>query len=167
MRKKSCLFIVSLLIVCELHAQDGSNIIYKRVKQLGKSDINRFVHLDFYRNSFRTKSRDTIIINFGNKPIKFIEHRQDDGYNNWFREQYLESVKNEDGTSIRITQSCIDRIRKDTLYVTNYYEFFDKEMNPIAGKSEIMKGKYPTKIIYGVLIDADRKRLVRHGRYRR
>jgi hypothetical protein len=95
-------FLIALTSWTTLLGQDGSDIIYGTVGKLDQSFIGDFVHLDFYSKSFRGTPVDTIIIKIENSSMKFVERRKDNGFNNWFNEQCLESVDKVQGREIRL-----------------------------------------------------------------
>src|ERR1700690_3982461 len=84
------LAIVFISVTCL--AQDGSDMRYIPIKKIDKSFIGKFAHLDFYNNSYYGAKLDTVLIIVDSKPIRFIEHRVDDGLNQWFSQQYLFSL---------------------------------------------------------------------------
>lgn len=132
------------------HAQDGSNILYGSVDQLDKTYLGDFIHIDFYRRSFRGKMVDTVSIKIGGRQIKFLEHRQDNGYNNWFEEQFLIAVGINDDLSMRIPKSKLIKVTADSIYVTNYIEFYNKDGRLVSNREE--EDKYSKKIIAEILV---------------
>ncbi|MFN9861914.1 MAG: hypothetical protein ACK55U_00740 [Bacteroidota bacterium] len=135
-----------------LLGQDGSDILYGTVDKLDKSYIGDFLHLDFYNKSFRGKPVDTIAIKIENSSIRFVERRKDNGFNNWFNQQWLESLDNVDGKKIKIVKSRLDKITADSVFVTNYLEFFTDDK---LEKEKELKNSFPRTIIVGVLVSAD------------
>ena len=154
-----------LLLILNLtsFAQDGSDIFYTPIKALNSSYIGKFAHIDFYRESFFPFARDgeraidTVTINIDDKPIKFIEVRKDDGYNNWFSRQYLESVEGFDGQKIRISKCKIDDVTKDSIMVTLYIEYYDSQNKLLADKSKQQASSFKKEIISEVLIQFVRR----------
>ena len=136
------------------YGQDGSDILYAKVNKLDNSYIGDFVHLDFYNRSFGGKIIDTVLVTVDNKPIKFFEHRQDNGFNNWFRGQYLQSVNLDADEYIRIVKSRLDKITADSITVTNYMEYYVKE-KPITAKAREISATFPCGIIAEVLVSAE------------
>lgn len=67
------------------------------------------------------------MLSFGDKPVEFKEHREDDGYNNWFKDQYLESTDKK----IRIREFKFTGIEENTLTFTGYFNVvpFEKEFS--------------------------------------
>lgn len=102
-------------------AQDGGDMQYLDMAEVDSSIVGRTVHLDFYRNSSfyvwahgrGEKGVDKVSLDIKGKQVEFIEHREDDGYNNWFNQQYLESADKK----IRITEFKLLEIRKNTIRV--------------------------------------------------
>lgn len=141
-----------LLFYTTGYAQDGSDMRYIPIKKLNRSFIGKFAHIDFYRNSFGGLNVDTVIIKIDNIPVKFIEHRIDDGLNNWFSEQYLKSVDILQGLTIRINKCKIDSISRDSILVTNYYDYYDSNNNLLPQKSSQEKYWFKKAIIIEVLI---------------
>ena len=87
---------IFIFVTSWVTAQDGSDIIYFDAKKIDSSLIGKFIQIDFYNNSFGSNKfpeviADTITLNFL-KRQKFKEIRNDDCFNNWFSEQYLEST---------------------------------------------------------------------------
>jgi hypothetical protein len=136
-----------------LQAQDGSDIIYAKISQLDSSFVGDYAHLDFYRRSFFGRDIDTVNIDLDGRPVRFAEHRKDNGYNNWFNEQYLETVTKENGLAIRIVKCRLDSISKDSVFVTNYLESYDNN-NLITYESQEIVSVFPRDIIAEVLISA-------------
>jgi hypothetical protein len=154
------LFIFLMLISSSFAlAQDGSDMSYVEIKNLNKSHAGRWAHPDFYNLSspFRTKNVkiDTVSININGRKIDFIEHRVDDGYNNWFREQYLESVEDFDGLKLRLTKCKILKIKKDSISVTGYFDYFDAQNEIVPKKSFTEKLSFKKKRIVEVLLKSE------------
>src|SRR4029453_8224914 len=89
------ILVADLSGLTNLKAQDGSDILYLKPNQLDTSFVGDYVHLDFFNRSFHGKPLDTVRLFFNNAPIRFVEHRVDDGFNNWFNEQSLQSIDRE------------------------------------------------------------------------
>lgn len=136
--------------------QDGSNIWYIKGQYLDSSSVNEFVHLDFYRRSFRGKPLDTVSIQLNGKPIKFVERRKDDGFNNWFFEQYLESLEFIDKQKIRIEKCQIKEVRLDSILVVNYFVFYDASKKVLPEKSFRQECWFRRDIIQEVLVWRER-----------
>jgi hypothetical protein len=121
-------FLIFLLHYASCFGQDGSDIKYVPIKNLDNSFIGKFAHLDFNRKSFHSRNIDTIIIKIDKIPVRFQEHRVDNGFNNWFSQQYLISLDKVDGYFVKLTKCKIARITKDSILVINYLEHYDIDM---------------------------------------
>ena len=137
-----------------LQAQDGSDIMYGKIDQLDSSFIGDYAHLDFYRKSMFGRNIDTVTVDLDGQQIRFVEHRIDNGYNNWFKDQYLETLDKIDRLTIRIVKCRLDSITTDSFFVTNYLEYYDDKNNLIADKSRQIMSSFPRDIIAEVLISA-------------
>ena len=113
-------FVVAFFILFQaavLFAQDGSDIDYVKPEELNKSHVGRKIQLDFYRRSFGSefdedpRAVDKISLAINGRQIEFVERRVDDGFNNWFSEQYLESVDKK----IRIKEFELLGIEKEAI----------------------------------------------------
>lgn len=100
-----------------LFGQDGSNMWYIKPEKLDKSYIGKQLHIDFYRRSFGGFNLDKVFIEIKGKKIEFIEHREDDGFNNWFMDQRLESVDIVDNVKIIIKNFKLLEIDKESILV--------------------------------------------------
>ena len=152
MNKIAVTLSIALLYCVNVLAQDGSDIVYCKINKLKSSDIGREAHLDFYRRSFRRVYIDTVTINIQNKPVKFIEHREDNGFNNWFTMQYLESVELIDGMRIKVIKSKITAITSDSIQVDNYIQYYSASNALIESKSFIEPYWFKKRIINEILI---------------
>ncbi len=118
--------LLTLSIFC--NAQDGSDIRYFAPKAIDSSFIGKEVHLDFYRRSFGGLNIDTLTIVVDKNPIRYIEHRKDNGYNNWFNQQYLEALDTINGIHTTINSWTIQNVIKDSILVKpNFGLRFPKE----------------------------------------
>lgn len=126
--KKFFLFtIISILIVSYSIAQDGSNIRYYEPNNLDNSLIGKYCHLDFGKESFAGRSIDTIEIDVKGQLMKFYEHRKDNGFNNWFNEQYLIRVEDKNQVSTRLKDSQIDSLTNDKIYLTSVLSYYSNK----------------------------------------
>ncbi|MFT3822621.1 MAG: hypothetical protein QM731_01830 [Chitinophagaceae bacterium] len=157
------LHILLLLLypVCSL-AQDGSDILYIPVSKLNGSYTGKYVHLDFYRISHGVNSRDkkrkntttdTVVINIGNNPITFTEHREDDGFNNWFFQQYLFARDTAKNQTIRITKFRLDNVTPDSIRVTSFINYYDTKNEPLPALSQ-QQHTFSRKIISQILVSS-------------
>jgi len=150
------ILVADLSGLTNLKAQDGSDILYLKPNQLDTSFVGDYVHLDFFNRSFHGKPLDTVRLFFNNAPIRFVEHRVDDGFNNWFNEQYLQSIDRQDGLILRITKSRIESVTSELIWVTHFISSFDpnkKEPAPLA--TYTIEVAYSKRMIAEVLVSAD------------
>ncbi|MBI3221218.1 MAG: hypothetical protein HYZ44_17040 [Bacteroidetes bacterium] len=152
MKTQLIIFLITLTSATTLLGQDGSNILYGTVDKLDNSYIGDFVHLDFYNNSYRGTTLDTIAIEIEGKSMKFVERRRDNGNNNWFNQQYLESLDKVAGQKIKIVKLRLDKITTDSVFVTSYLEFFT--VDKLEKKKEV-KNRFSRTIIAAVLVSAN------------
>ncbi len=148
------IILVALTTWTPLRGQDGSDILYRAVDRLDESYIGDFVHLDFYSRSFRGIAIDTIAIVVEGKLTKFVEHRKDNGFNNWFDRQYLESLEKTDGLIIRVMKSRLDKITTDSVFVTSFLEYY-RDDTLLPERSKEIANEFPRTIIAEVLVSAD------------
>ena len=125
MQMKIHLTLILLLLAAwtYTYGQDGSDIKYFKVEGIDSSLKGQAVHLDFYRRSFGGRTLDTVIIKIENQPIRFVESRKDNGFNNWFSEQSLESLDSMNGVRIKIVNWIVLAISKDSILVKPNFEF--------------------------------------------
>jgi len=135
--------------------QDGSDIKYFETKAIDSTFIGKSVHIDFYNNSFAARKIDTVEIIVNNRPIKFIEHRQDDGLNNWFSRQCLTAMNYNEQEQLKIVKAVIIRVTEDSILVSNYFELHNKKNEPLPGKSFIQENWVDKKIISMVLVKSE------------
>ena len=122
--------ILIILSTIPLNAQDGSDIWYVDENEIDSSLIGRFIQVDFYNksfgsNKFKSVEPDTVQINFIDK-AEFVELRNDDYFNNWFFEQYLEST-NVEGKKLRIQKMKLLSFSKDSLLVKLFGHYYTTE----------------------------------------
>jgi hypothetical protein len=115
--------------------QDGSDIRYFKFSDVNQSLIGQFIHIDFFNRSFAGGQIDTVSIIIDNKPTRFFEVRNDNGYNNWFSQQYLEAVQKVNGIIIRISKFKLETITSSSIQVTMYIDFYDGTNNQLPDKS--------------------------------
>ncbi len=102
-------------------SQDGSDMWYVKPEKLDKSYIGRFHHIDFYRESFGGFKLDEVTLKINGKDIEFIEHREDDGFNNWFIDQHLESVNKFNDIKLIIDKFKLLEISEKDILVLAYF----------------------------------------------
>ena len=152
--KKIELIILALLCFSNLLAQDGSDIQYVKDGNIDSSLIGKYAHIDFHKRSFNSASLDSIKILIDEDSILFIENRVDNGYNNWFHQQYLESKKPVDGEIIRIAKTKIKEISSSSIFVDLYVDYFKVNNDRIKSNTGIVKNvKFNRKVISELLID--------------
>ncbi len=137
------------------NAQDGSNIIYLKPGQLDRSYIGDTVHIDFYRRSFGGQQIDTVNLVIENTYVKFIEHRVDDGFNNWFGQQYLESMEKINGYTIRVNKCRLERFETNSTIFTIYFDFYTGRSRNTPVKTEIVTAGFDNKMIAEILVSAE------------
>lgn len=136
-------------------SQDGSDIRYIKTADLNETHIGPKVQFDFYNRSFGGLKIDTISIAVADKSIKFVEHREDDGYNNWFTRQYLESLDSIGNFKLRLIYSKIFALTRDEISVTNYFNLYDKNNQPLFDTPFTRQNSYRRKSIVEVLVTGD------------
>ena len=155
---KKIIILIILTFTVNVFAQDGSDIKYVKVSDLNNSHIGKMVHLDFYNRSFnglnfdKKDLNDTIKIELGSKKIEFKEHRVDNGFNNWFSQQYLESTEFVDGYKIRIPMCKIEEIKSDFINVILFLEYRDKNGHSDSEKPNRLEYSFPKKILSEILV---------------
>ena len=138
------------------YGQDGSDIRYYKIQEIDSSFVGLVAQIDFYRRSFGGFVVDTITLNIDNRQVKFIERRKDDGYNNWFYEQYLQSADSISRESIRITQFRIERITNDAILTKMFMEYYDVNKKLIPKKSRQQAYWFKKSTIEEILIRTTR-----------
>lgn len=113
-----------------LFSQDGGDISYVKPQSLNASYENRLVHIDFNKLHSRIatkfdnkKINDTVSLTIKNHSILFREYRFDDGFNNWFSDQYLESVDTHEGYKIRISTCQLKKVYDNRIKVIMTVEY--------------------------------------------
>ena len=149
------LFFVFLLS----QAQDGSNILYAEFSYLNQSHIGKLCHIDFGERSgplvmMRGRSIDTIEINVSGKLVAFVEHRVDNGYNNWFGAQYLVSLPSRNNISKRIPYFRIDSLTSTKLYVSGHVSYYQN--GKIFDTTTLIRRVFSEQEIARVLIKSKR-----------
>ena len=144
------LLIVLVLINIPVFAQDGSDIWYVSPDKVDNSIVGKVCHIDVYSKSYLGLSIDTLEINVRGKKRKFIEHRVDDGFNNWFREQYLIALPIKEPYSTRLISSKIDSLDSKKIYVASVlaYYHYDSPLDTIT----TIKHDYLRKSVAAVLL---------------
>lgn len=149
-----------VLIQCGfLFGQDGSDMNYIKPEELNKSFVRRKLHLDFYNVTRgllgqQTRIGDKITLEINGKKVVFAEKRIDDGLNNWFFEQYLESIDKVDGLKLRIKEFELLKINKHNLLVKGFFVFVDNKGKTLEKKSFTKELSFPKKDIVEYLFKA-------------
>jgi hypothetical protein len=130
-----------------LFAQDGGDMNYIETTKLDQSYIGRFLHIDFAKKSrkwFATgrenKNVDRISLVIGERKIEFVEVRTDDGFNNWFHWQGLESVEDyhlAGSKKVRITGFKLKEVTEKEITVTGYFNMIPFEQQFVFKRSDI------------------------------
>ena len=155
---KRIILLIILTFTINAVAQDGSDIKYVGIKNIDNSYVGKLVHLDFYNRSFgafnldKKDLNDTINIQLENKNIEFKEHRVDNGFNNWFSQQYIESTKFIDGYKIRISMCKIKEIKSESITVILFLEYRDKNGKTNYEKQNRTEYEFPRKILTEILV---------------
>jgi hypothetical protein len=130
--------------------------------ELNKSEIGRDVQLDFGKPSnaislIKKMTPETVTIKFRGKDRVFREHRVDDGFMNWFIDQYLETVKPIDGQLVRITKNKLLSFSPTEIRVEVFFEFYTPSGNPVVGKTFTEEHTFSTDNISYVLVKMDKQ----------
>ena len=128
-----------LILGSFVFGQDGSDMKYLKPGELNGDHIGRRLHLDFYRPSRgwldreQRRNVDKVSLEIDGKWIEFVEHREDDGFNNWFSEQYLETADKK----VRLQEFKLLGVAKKTITVAGYFNIEPFEQKFIFKKSDI------------------------------
>lgn len=155
---KKLILLIILNFTIKVIAQDGSDIKYVSISKLDNSYIGKMAHLDFYNRSFgglkleNIDLCDKVVIILENREIEFLEHRADNGFNNWFSKQYLESTEFIDGYKIRIVMCKIEQITTEDINVILFLQYTDKNGKLKSEKPHEIKHSFPKKMLTEILI---------------
>ncbi|MFT6921638.1 MAG: hypothetical protein ACJA1C_000635 [Crocinitomicaceae bacterium] len=127
MKREFILIAIGIFFMSCVMAQDGSNIRYYEPNNLDSTLVGEYCHIDFGKISYGGHTVDTIEISVNGQQMKFYEHREDNGFNNWFNKQYLCLVEDERHSSTRIENSKIDSLTSDRIYVTSILSYYINE----------------------------------------
>lgn len=144
--------IIFLSLWMASYGQDGSDIRYFKTYGVDSSIVGQYVHFDFFNRSFHGQTIDTVTIIIENRPTRFIEIRKDDGYNNWFSQQGLQSIDKLEGQSIKISKFKLDSITTTSFQVTMYVDFYDSDNKLLDDESRQIKYWFDIKDIAEVLV---------------
>lgn len=150
--------IILLLIASFANGQDGSDIKYVDVNKIDSTLIGKYIQIDFYNYSFGSNKflqvkADTISLKF-KEFESFKEIRNDDHYNNWFSEQYLESIDEKDGLKLRIQKMKLLDVLNDSIEVKLFGHYYENEKE-IFSKYQTEIKRISRKDINQVLVDAN------------
>lgn len=163
MKLLAVLFVI--LFQCSfLFGQDGSDMNYVKLNDLNNKFIGRKLHIDFNQRSFcrcfdsrNKRVLDTISIEINGKTVQFKEHRVDDGFNNWFKDQYLESTDKIDGFKLRIKEFELLDSKEDFISVKAFFVPIDKNEKLLVEKSFSKDLSFEKKEIVELLFKANEK----------
>ena len=147
---KAIIFFLFSLV--KSYAQDGSDIQYFETFAIDSSLVGQYIHFDFQNRSFLSHKSDTLTIIIDDKPIRFKEVRKDDGFNNWFSQQYLQSIDKVNRQRIRISQFKLDGITPTSFFVTMYVDFYNENNGLVNDTSRQIKYQFNKKDIVEVLV---------------
>jgi hypothetical protein len=156
--KYSLVVLLTLIQYLTCFAQDGGNMNYLKPNEINKSYIGRKLHIDFYRKSFahfldKTRDLDTVKIKVNGKKTNFKEHRVDDGYNNWFSQQYLESIEKTDNLKLRIEKFELLKFDDADIFVKAFFIFVNDDGKVLSEKLFTRKLTFPKKDIVELLFE--------------
>lgn len=154
------LCIILLMTTFMAHGQDGSDIRYVKLDELTEKDIGRLIHLDHQTRSwafadYLGKKRDLskIEIEIDGKKIAFREHRVDDGYNNWFKQQYMISEKRFGNYYLRLIYSRLTAVNQTTIETEAHFAYFDDNGQEVKDRSFIQSLKFKKSSLSEILIN--------------
>lgn len=126
--KSKILFLI-FLFPYYFFSQGGSNIRYINTSEINNEMLGKFIHLDFYNQSFgRKRIQDSVDLPINKNIIKFLEIRNDTGFNNWFDDQSLLSVLKINGQKLQIEKFQLTRFDDKNLYVTAFINYLKHDM---------------------------------------
>jgi hypothetical protein len=138
-----------------VHGQDGSDILYLKADSINDSYTGKKVQFDFFNRSFGGLTLDTVSIDLNGRAVKFVEHRKDNGYNNWFSQQYLQSVDKINGYTLRLVYNQINRVTKDEIFVTSYFDLYRKNNKRVLDSTVSKEHSFKKSMITEVLVQSD------------
>jgi hypothetical protein len=146
-----------ILLTSLSFGQDGSNMRYLKPDQLTNKELGKWVHLDFDNNSFavdgsRQRRIDSITVEIDRKKFTFLEHRVDDGFNNWFEQQYLESTDTFNGLKIRWVKNKLLSIDGNEIKVGAYFHYYTPTGNFYQDKTFTKEISFKKELISVILV---------------
>ena len=156
---KSNILILFFAFTLSLNAQDGSDIHYIDENKIDSNLVGKFIQIDFYENSFGSNKfknieADTIRIELNNEALEFVEIRNDNSYNNWFSEQYLETIKSIDKKKFRIEKMKVLAISADSINVKTFGHFFYENGEKENTEFSIDFVSFDRKNIFQILLNS-------------
>ena len=149
--------IILLSLWTSSFGQDGSDIRYFKIIGVDSSLVGQYIHFDFFNRSFRGQSIDTIAITIDNRPTRFIEIRKDNGYNNWFSQQSLQSIDKFEERTIKIPKFRLDSITTTSFQVTMYVDYYGYNNNLLTDKARQIKYWFDKKDITEILVKSKQR----------
>lgn len=149
--------ILLLAIWISSYGQDGSDIRYFKVESIDSTLIGAYIHFDFFNRSFGGRTIDSININIDGRPVRFVEIRKDNGYNNWFSQQGLQSIDKIDDLTMRISKFKLDSITSTIFHVTMYLDFYNIDNKILVDKSRQIKYWFDKKDIIEILVKSKQR----------
>jgi len=132
-------------------AQISNMYLLKKLTVLSLGNSHTLI---FTAGHFTYDPKDTVNIVIDKKPIRFEEHRSDDGYNNWFSKQYLLSLDKIDNNIIKIVKCKIAGVTADSILVINYLEYYNADQSKVK-RSRQLPYWFRRKDIIEVLVKSD------------
>ena len=146
-----------ILLTSLSFGQDGSDMRYVKTDLLTNKEVGKWVHLDFENNSFaldgsRQRQVDSITVEIDGKKVTFLEHRGDDGFNNWFKQQYLESTDTFEGLKIRWVKNKLLSIDGNEIKVDAYFHYYTPTDNSYRDKAFTKEMSFKKELISVILV---------------
>jgi hypothetical protein len=155
MKKLTIILIAFLAVSSASFGQSSvSDILYIKAKNVDRSYIGKFAHLDF--NKTGGSVNDTVVLTVNNTFVPFVSHRLGNGQDNLFYGQYLESVGYVNGYTVRLVKSRIDNVDGDYIQLTNFFDFYGKDHALAAGKSIQEQYRVAKQQVGQVLLKVDK-----------
>ena len=155
--KTTTTLLLLLFVWTSSYGQDGSDIRYFEINGVDSTLIGNELHFDFFNRSFGGRTIDTVQINIDNRKIKFVELRKDDGYNNWFSQQGLQSIDKIDGLTMRVSKFKLDSITSTAFQVMMYVNFYDSDNKILKDKSRQIQYWFDKKNMTEVLVKSKQR----------
>ena len=128
------LLILPLTITFATFGQGGSNIKYINSKEIGNELLNKEVKISF--SSKYDRVGDTVELKITGSDIRLIEKNKR-GVNYWYYdEQYLFSLNNLSGHTMKIFKSEIKKVANDSIQFTLFIESFNSDNNKVGTEAQ-------------------------------